>query len=289
MSTGREALTPTNSSVLLPTMEHDSWSSLMKKYDYYIRTELEIEICLREALLQVIHNDEGDPTYIGLPRDKKLLFQKLLRFKMNKERQLKKKVYKDQWDIMCPISGETHSESFDVTTELVVIRHEVPLPPPSIAWTSSEVLNPTNKADFCILARILRNKVKHMTIMDISTKPQFDQSSTAIETVLNGLSYKNMMLFQQLKTGPIEPYINKIILLLQKKIVDAEEKLKELEQRVGTNEIAIILTVEENQTGINDLQMEIKNLSCILQVYQEWFKEDLNKISSTFFLFILSF
>ena len=202
--------------------------SFSNPYEYWIRSQLAGEICLNEALVDIIHNKHRDPTYKGLPRDGKLLYSEMLNFKKTWQKKLSTKVVSIyQWDVMCPASGITNSESFDTTTNVVVIRYNLPgFAPPSDpkGWEVKLVQNPFNKADFCLEARMLRNETKHGTISDMKTVSQFYSRWDKFEAVLIGLCYKNMKIFNNLKTGSFDPYINIIAKTLERKISNIEEK-----------------------------------------------------------------
>ena len=196
-------------------------------YENWIRCQLAYEICVNNALDHIIHNDHNDPSYTGLPKDEGQLFNILVVFKQNFETALKRVIYEDQWDILCPQSGRSDITSADATLKVNVIRYNLPgLPPPSplIGWQVKTVPNPVNKADFCIESRELRNRSKHGTISDLKTVDKFNSRWDEIEAVLTGLKYRDMAIFHNLKTGPIDPYVNQIIKTLEQKLTDFEEK-----------------------------------------------------------------
>ena len=84
--------------------------SVSNLYEYWIRTQLVDEICINEALRDIIHNTHGDPTYTGLPTDGKLLYNVLLNLKNNWQKKLGTRVVSaHQWAIMCPLSGISNS------------------------------------------------------------------------------------------------------------------------------------------------------------------------------------
>ena len=196
-------------------------------YENWIRCQVAYEICVNDALDLIIHNDHNDPTYQGLPKDEGQLFNILDLFKQKYQTALKCVIYEDQWDILCPQSGKSDIKSADVPLKVKVIRYNLPgLPPPSspIGWQVKTVPNPGNKAEFCIVARELRNKTKHGTISDLKTVDKFNSRWDEIEAVLKGLQYRDMAKFDELKTGPIDPYVNQILNTLEQKLDDIEEK-----------------------------------------------------------------
>ena len=217
-------------------------------YEYWIRAQLAYEICVNNALDHIIHNDHNDPSYIGLPKDEGQLFNILVSFKRNYETALKRVIYKDQWNILCPQSGKSDIKLSDATSKVNVIRYNLPgLPPPSPpnGWHVKTVQNPVNKAEFCIVARELRNKTKHGTIYDLKTVAKFNSRWDEIEAVLIGLQYRDMAVFYDLKTGPIDPYVNQILKTFEQKLADFEEQ-----SDANTEEIVIIKKI------LQDMQQE---------------------------------
>ena len=152
----------------------------------------------------------------------------MLNFKHNWQKKLGNKVVSGyQWNIMCPPSGISNYECFDTTSNVVVIRYNLPgFPPPTDpnGWKVTVVQNPLNKADFCLEARMLRNDTKHGTISDMKTVAQFDSRWDRFEAVLIGLCYQNMDIFHNLKTGSFDPYINIIANSLEQKLSIFEEE-----------------------------------------------------------------
>ena len=231
--------------------------SVFNLYEYWIRTQLADEICLNAALRDIIHNTHGDPKYIGLPRDGKLLYNVLLNFKNKWQKKLGNKVVSvHQWDIMCPPSGISNSESFDTTSDVVVIRYNLPgLPPPTDpkGWEVKVVKNPLNKADFCLEARMLRNDTKHGTISDMKNVAQFDSRWDRFEAVLIGLCYQNMNIFHNLKTGSIDPYINIIAKSLEQKVASIEEESGKNAHDVALIRHSLQCLQKDKATGIGNL------------------------------------
>ena len=231
--------------------------SVSNPYEYWIRTQLVGEICLNAALRDIIHNTHGDPTYTGLPRDGKLLFSVLLNFKNRWQKKLGNKVVSvHQLAIMCPQSGISNSESFDTTSNVVVIRYNLPgFPPPTDprGWEVKVVPNPVNKADFSLEARMLRNDTKHGTISDMKTVTQFDSRWDRFEKVLIGLHYQNMNIFYNLKTGSIDPYINIIAKSLEQKVASIEEETVKNDHDIALIRHSLQYLQKDKATGIGNL------------------------------------
>ena len=255
------------------------WSTLISQYEYWIRAELAVEMFLREALLEVIHNDRGDFSYKGLTRDKLKLHAILFEFKVTKQCKLKGKVSKKQWDTMCPISGMTNSEAFDVTTEIVIIREKLELRP-SVEWNDKYVSNPENIADYCILARELRNKVKHQTLRNIITDSQFQNIWEEFRKILVGLNFSQMTLFHQLKTGPIDSRISQIVIILQKKIDSMVHTIGKLQSIVEVSSLIDVDNIKQaHDNMLKDALIEKGNLTAILEMYTAQLTESLHEIS----------
>ena len=69
-----------------PRDEKATTSKIIKKYSFWIRINLAIEIFLKKALLSFLHNDgdKKDPTYTGLTKDPEKLYTKMVQFKTEK-------------------------------------------------------------------------------------------------------------------------------------------------------------------------------------------------------------
>ena len=231
--------------------------SLSKPYEYWIRTQLVAEICINEALRDIIHNKHGDPTYKGLPIDGKLLYSVLLHFENNwRKKHGKKVLYAYQWDIMCPPSGSSDSERFDTISNILIIRYALPgFPPPTDprGWDQKVVQNPVNKADFCLEAQMLRNETKHRTISDIKTFARFDSCWDRFEAVLMGLCYQNMHIFYNLKTGSFDPYIKIISKSLEHKVSSIEEETGDNAHDIALIKHSLQWLQKDKATGIGNL------------------------------------
>ena len=94
----------------------------------------------------------------------------------------------------------------------------------------------------------MRNKAKHGTISDLKTVAKFNSRWDEIEAVLIGLQYRNMAIFHNLKTGPIDPYVNQILKSLEQKLTDIEEK-----SDANTKEIEEIVAIKQT---LQDMRQE---------------------------------
>ena len=54
--------------------------------EYWIRVNLALEYCIKEALIDVLHNAHNDPSYRGLPTNPAQLYQVLFQCKQDKRK-----------------------------------------------------------------------------------------------------------------------------------------------------------------------------------------------------------
>ena len=90
-----------------------------KKFRYWIRVNLAVELFLKDALLHFFHNKDKDPSYKGLPEDASQLKTIMIKFKDEKGKELKKVIWKEQWDILCQFP----TSKWDVTLITAVITN----------------------------------------------------------------------------------------------------------------------------------------------------------------------
>ena len=85
--------------------------------DYWIRVNLALEFCVREALIDILHNHGKDPSYQGLPTDAVQLYQYMMIRQGDKEKyKFYHKILKpDQWALLCPTNGQSDSKEWDIT------------------------------------------------------------------------------------------------------------------------------------------------------------------------------
>ena len=180
------------------------------KSEYWIRVNLAIEYCVKKVLISVLHNLGNDATYLGLPQDATLLYQRMLQCKQDVKHPLHKVLNDDQWDILCPLNQQTHSKDFDITLLVAVIRSVIRLKPKG-GW-KIEVLeqNDTSIGAFVFLARNLRNEIKHGSVDNIQDLKQFQHYWQRIRDILVGLHFTDMESFDLLETCPLDKCIDTI-------------------------------------------------------------------------------
>lgn len=192
-------------------------------YFPWIRVNLAVELCIKEALVETLHNKHSFPSYNGLPEDETQLYQVMEKCRLDKSHELQQIFNKTQWCIVCPSTGKSSSLQWDITKLVAVIRSEVKLSPAG-GWKRNALApGDVSIGAFVFLARNLRNAVKHGSIHDVSvTKGSFGKYWSEIESILKGLSYSNMALFNQLECGPLDKFMSDKIDILQNRLQDIE-------------------------------------------------------------------
>ena len=244
-------------------------SVVIPQCNYWMRVVISLELCVKEALISILHNEHNDPDYQGLPPDESALYQRMVQFKLNYQKQLKNVIKPNQWDILCPATKKSNAKDWDITLIVVVIRYVTNLPPPVGSWQQKvPSLMDHSKAAFCLLARELRNSINHGTVRNISKQLQFNDFWMRIEFILNGLYYNNMKLFKELETGNLKLYTSQIVKSLHDELVLLQESLEELEtNKVDRNTARINnlrTIVDENTKEIDNVQTRTGNMCTLI-------------------------
>ena len=241
--------------------------------DYWIRVNLAVEVHLKQALLNILHNADNDPTYQGLPKDGKLLYGRMVLFKQAFKKKLHKVLKKDQWDMLCDhTTGVSDSQQWDVTLIVVVIINELKLPPPQNGWTWPPAANDKSKAAFVLIARHLRNIVKHGSLKDFSTIQQFDCVWKQIKSALTDVKYQNIKDFDELETRDLEFYTSAAVNVMKVKCHDLEKDIKQCQDdqkhlQQDTSLVSAARKQEIDQLSA-ELHNEIQGVKDILHAFQ---------------------
>ena len=235
-----------------------STREVVEKSDYWIRVNLALEFCVKEALIHVLHNLDNDPSYSGLPGDPVQLFQHMTRCRGKKSY---KHLKADQWALLCPASGQSNSKEWDITLLACVIRNELALLRPLAGWTDGPTaLTDITKGGFVNRARIIRNLLKHGSVEAISTEPQFDGYWDEIEKILVGLNYQSLTEFHELRTKSLDKHNGEI----RKMVTSFKMDLDSLKNEAAdnTNEIKLvnakIFTLEQiSKNEVDEIRKEI--------------------------------
>ncbi|XP_057298381.1 uncharacterized protein LOC130629256 isoform X1 [Hydractinia symbiolongicarpus] len=240
-------------------------TSMIPQCDFWMRVGLMLQLCVKSALVWILHNYHNDPTYTGLPDNEVALFNRMASFKNNYQSQLKSIVKPDQWLVLCPPTGKSNAKDWDITLIIIVICYETKLSPPQGGW-KQKVPRPgdQSKAAFCLRARELRNNFNHGSINNILTHAQFISYVKTIDSILNGLCYNNMSLFHDLETGTLKMYTGQIVKTLETKLSCLEQFVSDMEiQKVddNTKRIAAAETnVLDHSKQLSLLQIEAKSV-----------------------------
>ena len=208
-------------------------SSNVNSAENWQRGNLIGELCIKGAYLDVLHNRIGDPSYIGLPEDGVLLYRRMVTFKANKQRELQNVFRREQWDLICPKSGRSNSNDWDITIIRVVIQYECGLLPPIAGWKGKlhSIMDITIAANVC-LAKDIRNELKHGTIKDMNDSAKYNNLIIRIEQVLLGMKYVKMELFYNLKSCSIKVYTPDIVKIIEGRLSDFEDTHKEMKTTI---------------------------------------------------------
>ena len=224
------------------------------KSEYWIRVNLAIEYCVKNVLINVLHNLGNDATYQGLPQDATLLYQRMLQFKQEVKHSLHKVLSNDQWDILCPPNQQTYSKDFDITLLVAVIRSVIGLKPKG-GW-KIKVLQPndTSIGAFVFLAKILRNEIKHGSVDNIQDLNQFQHYWQRIRDILVGLHFTDMTSFNSLETCPLDKHMDTI----SKLVFDLEKRVGVLRNE-ATDNTNDIRNLNKDIQSINNLSLKLEN------------------------------
>lgn len=242
--------------------------------DYWIRVNLAVEIHLKQALLDILHNTDNDPTYQGLPRDGKQLYARMVQFKATYQKKLARVLKKDQWDVLCDQKiGISDSKQWDITLIVVVIINELQLPPPLNGWQQfPPAAHDKSKAAFVLFARYLRNMVKHGSLKDVATVQQFSTIWNQIESALQDVNYKNMKDFNELKTSDLEFYTAAAVNVMKAKYHTLQQEVKQCQndQLNLQQDIALVAAAREQETNQLSLELhaEIQEIKDLLYAFQ---------------------
>lgn len=179
------------------------------------RAKLIGEVCIKEALLDILHNRNNDPGYVGLPEDGQKLYQRMVVLRKNHQK-VSRIVSRRHWDLLCPPSGVSNSNDWTILTIVFVIQYEKLIPPPKDGWRIPPNKHDTSKAANVLRAKYIRNQIRHSSVNEMRDLERYNELIRQIEDVLTGLEYRNMRLFYELKStkSNLEVYGSKIAKIL---------------------------------------------------------------------------
>lgn len=181
-------------------------SKLFNDYDYWLCCIIYINHHIRNALLDILHDEEH-----GLPRDPGRLY---VRLKKELEKPKKKDEFREYFEsvknksegaILMPSDKASDSQNWDNTVimrMITIFRTDIPAPNNRKKWTSKksdlkgeDYQKPGDKnyppPAYLIEARDERNLFFHSVICKM-TLPKFKLVKENIRSILVGLGYKNL-------------------------------------------------------------------------------------------------
>ncbi|XP_066927888.1 uncharacterized protein [Clytia hemisphaerica] len=226
--------------------------------EYWIRVNLALEYCIKEALIDVLYNSHNDASYHGLPTNPSALYQRLLQCKQDKRNRLHKVLKSDQWNTLCPQNQLSNPEDWDITLLIAVLRTVVGLKP--IGGWDIKNLSPGDQSigAYLYLVRKLRNELKHGAVTDISDLLTFKTFWSRIEDILLGLQYKDMQKFYDLEKCSLDKHnslIHAMIGNLMKDTNDNTKDIQNLQQNINQQ-----ATSKADKNDVQDLSDEVKNV-----------------------------
>ena len=240
-----------------PAMSAINTQQVVKEYDAWLRLAIMLHSCLKEVLLDVMH----DPNYLGLPRDPKTLNTEF-RNQQPKIKQLTPKILKkDQVDHLLPKnSQETDSQNFDVTLICVLIINFTNLPAPIGSWKiKTPKTTDSSIAAWVIRARNWRNGVLHYGEPKTIDTNEFNSLWKEGENILHGLGYINNAKTQKLKTISLDPNSQLIAKPLDDLINKLIKKIAENKTNINENTANIF----DNKASIAKLSDQFRSISCV--------------------------
>ena len=185
----------------------------LEKFQYFLCIDIGIELCLKNALLDIMHNVHGDKRYKGFPKEPIELFQIFSVIKSDGRLYLNE----DQWKLLCPKSRKTDVKRFDISLIVRVLLYCLDLP--------------ADYKENCKSARIFLNAFKHISVHDIQTESKFMVHWNKLEKILQGVKYNDMDLFGSLyKSKAYQLYMQHVSPAVTQNI----ETIKEIVDHLGT-------------------------------------------------------
>ncbi|XP_066935721.1 uncharacterized protein [Clytia hemisphaerica] len=211
--------------------------------EYWVRINLALEYCIKEALIDVLRNVHNDTSYTGLPTCPKQLHQIFVQCKQNKKHELNKVLKKEQWEILCPQNGLTNPEDWDITLLIAVLRSVVGLQPAGGWKIKSLQPNDQSIGAFLFLIRNLRNELIHGSVNAVPNLQAFKQLRSRMENILLGLKYKNMQMFYDLESCPLDKHV----LVISRMVTNLDQEVDLLRNEASDNSNAIKNIEQHNQ------------------------------------------
>lgn len=219
---------------------------------YWVRVNLSIEICVKDAAIDVAYNTHNDPSCTGLPSNKQALYQLLLTRYNDKNHSLHRVFKPNQWNALLPPSGQTDLRECDLTQIISIVQSEKVVKPLGGWGIKSLQAGDNSLGAFMYLTRQLRNELKHGTTKQIETQGQFTSYWNRIENILKGLKYRNMKRFYDLENEILDPYMKTIETMIKTHIANIEQELDTFKKTTSSNFASL-------QSNIDILECDTQN------------------------------
>lgn len=241
---------------------YKSSKDVNKEIDNWIRLSILLHSGIKEALLSVLHNNQSDPLFVGLPKDPVALYLELSTTHLTALNNLKKKklLNNDQWEILLPQSKATDSNSFDVTLIVLLITNVTSLPCPLNGWDHKKLSAADNsKSANVIRARQWRNFLNHTNPSDIDHNV-FSKKLQEGEQIIKSLGH--VYDINPLKTMSLDPQTSK----MQKLILQSIDELK----NIGDERYKDVQLINQKVDGI-DVRLQKLESDCQLEGLYSFF------------------
>ena len=229
----------------------------IKENQYWLRLVVCASEHINPGLLDVVHNDgpNPDPTYIGIPRDPKLLYtflstpQALAIISRLKNIGVLKQ---DQFELLFPPGCvETDSKKFDPTLNQIMIRNFTTLKTANGRWKIDEILpGDTSVAANTVRAVALRNCVYHCGNPAAMKKTEFDNKFTQADNILKGIRYTGNI--TNIKTMSLDPERISVLKALYNLVQNQTNKLQSAYDKKSSADIASIKVLTTAVSKLKD-------------------------------------
>ena len=180
---------------------------VIKDTEDWLRLNILNHSGLADALLAILHNDDKDPSYNGLPKDPRLLLYTEFNttwLPTIDELSRKRTINPTQRKKLLPANQKVNTKEFDVSLIIILIINCTDLPAPSTGWDVRQTLSPTDnsKAANVLRAREWRNFIYHTghkEINDAIFKAKWKDGENILKALLSNFDTN------ALKITPLDP------------------------------------------------------------------------------------
>ena len=257
----------------------------IQQNQYWLRLVVCASENINPGFLNILHNDgpNPDPTYIGIPRDPKLLYTFLTKPKsLHIIKHLKNKnvIKQDQLELLFPPGCvETDSKKFDPTLNQVMIRNFTTLKTANGWWEIDKIL----PGDITVAANTVRaaafiNFVYHYENPAAMKKIEFDNKFTEVDNILKGMRYTANII--DVKTMSLDPERISVLKALYNLVQIQINKLQSAYDKKSADDIASfkVLTTEVSKFQISSYEKLSKEKSASAQKMADQLLDHVHKL-----------